>query len=144
MFIENKRYEFGPVEFSEKEIIAFAKEYDPLDFHTDVEKAKTSFFKGLIASGPHIFNYIYKNYWLPLFKDTVICGKEINNWKFLKPIYPNSKVYTIVTILQVTPNHGKQHIEVKWLFEFKNDTGELFQQLEMIILHKLTLTSIKN
>ena len=38
-------------EVTEEEIIAFAKQYDPQYFHTDPEKAKDSFFKGLASSG---------------------------------------------------------------------------------------------
>lgn len=139
LFIENKTFEFDPVVLTEQDIIVFAKEYDPLDFHTDIEKAKLSFFKGLIASGPHIFNYIYKNYWLPVFKDTIICGKELNNWKFLKPIYANETVYTTVTILKIAPNPEKQYAAITWWFEFTNEAGELFQHLEMIVIHKYNL-----
>lgn len=36
---------------TEEEIITFAKQYDPQYFHTDPEKAKDSFFKGLASSG---------------------------------------------------------------------------------------------
>lgn len=39
------------VEISKEEIIDFAHNYDPQDFHTDEEKAKDTFFKGLSASG---------------------------------------------------------------------------------------------
>lgn len=38
-------------EVTEEEIIRFAKQYDPQYFHTDIEKAKDSFFKGLASSG---------------------------------------------------------------------------------------------
>lgn len=43
----------GTVSMSEAEIIEFANKYDPQDFHTDPEKAKTGPFGGLIASGWH-------------------------------------------------------------------------------------------
>ena len=43
----------GSVSLSEADIIEFANKYDPQDFHTDPEKAKTGPFGGLIASGWH-------------------------------------------------------------------------------------------
>ena len=45
--------EIGSHTFTEEEIIAFARQFDPQPFHIDPEAAKNSFFKGLIASGWH-------------------------------------------------------------------------------------------
>ena len=43
----------GPYELVESEIINFAKEWDPLPFHTDLEAANNSVFGGLAASNCH-------------------------------------------------------------------------------------------
>ena len=45
--------DIGSHTFTEEEIIAFARQFDPQPFHIDPEAAKNSFFKGLIASGWH-------------------------------------------------------------------------------------------
>lgn len=45
--------DLGTYTFTEDEIIAFAKKYDPQIFHIDSEAAKHSMFGGLIASGWH-------------------------------------------------------------------------------------------
>ncbi len=42
------------IKVTEKEIIDFAKKYDPQWFHSDPEESKQSSFKGLIASGIHV------------------------------------------------------------------------------------------
>lgn len=47
------RHAFGAHTFTQDEIIAFGKKYDPQVFHTDPEAAKQSMFGGLIASGWH-------------------------------------------------------------------------------------------
>jgi acyl dehydratase len=47
------RRELGTYTFTQDEIIAFAKKYDPQIFHIDPEAAKESVFGGLIASGWH-------------------------------------------------------------------------------------------
>ena len=45
--------EMGSHTFTEEEIIAFARQFDPQPFHIDPVAAKDSFFGGLIASGWH-------------------------------------------------------------------------------------------
>jgi len=45
--------EIGSHTFTEEEIIAFARQFDPQIFHIDPAAAKNSFFGGLIASGWH-------------------------------------------------------------------------------------------
>jgi acyl dehydratase len=44
----------GEYEFSEGNIVAFARQYDPQRFHLDAEAAKASIFAGLCASGWHV------------------------------------------------------------------------------------------
>ena len=101
------------------------------------EAAKKSYFKDLIASGPHIFNLIHRTEWIPRFGHTVVCGLEVNHWKFIKPIYANQKTICSVTILSIIPNPEKKVAAVKWLYEFKDEKGEMVQSLDMLILHKM-------
>ena len=136
MFKLNENHDLGKKSFSEEEIISFAKNYDPLEFHLSAEAAKKSIFKSLVASGPHPFHYFYKERWLPQFGKSVVAGLGVDNWRFLKPIYANQGVHCIVQVKEVTPHHEKNTVSVRWLFEFKNDKEELFQHLEMIVLHK--------
>ncbi|MDH4174634.1 MAG: MaoC/PaaZ C-terminal domain-containing protein, partial [Betaproteobacteria bacterium] len=45
--------EMGRHTFTEEEIIAFARQFDPQPFHVDPQAAARSAFGGLIASGWH-------------------------------------------------------------------------------------------
>lgn len=47
------RAEYGPIEVTEAEIVAFARRYDPQPFHVDPAAAGASPYGGLIASGWH-------------------------------------------------------------------------------------------
>jgi acyl dehydratase len=49
----NQKVTLGSYTFTEENIIAFAKRYDPQPFHVDPEAAKRSPYGGLIASGWH-------------------------------------------------------------------------------------------
>jgi len=130
------KFDFGFTVLSEEDIISFAREFDPLEFHVNKEAALKSPFKGLVASGAHIFTLVHKTYWLPLFKDTVIAGLEVNNWRFLKPLYANKKTHCSVHITDIKLNPKKKHATVSWKYEFKDEDDQLLQHLEMTILHK--------
>ena len=131
----NDRYDLGTIRFTEAEIIDFAMRYDPLDFHLSVEDGKKSLFKSLVSSGPQAFHHFYKNHWIPKFGRTVLAGIGIDNWRLLKPIHVEEEVHCIVTITELIPHPQKGSLTVRWRFEFQNAKGELFQHLEMIVLH---------
>lgn len=134
----NKEFDFEHIILSEKDIIDFATNYDPLDYHTNIEVAEKSFFKGLVASGPHPFSVFYKTKWVPLFKDTVMGGLEVT-YRFLKPVYVNQKVFAKGIMQDIKINPEKKYATVKWYFELSNDKGEIYQTIYMAVLH-----SIKN
>lgn len=131
-----QKFDLGSISLTEQEIIDFAKAFDPLDFHVDKDAAQKTMFKGLIASGPHLFNLIYRKEWLPRFGKTVICGMGISNWKFVKPIYAGQKITVELTVLSLKPMAEMAGIAVTWLFEFKNGKGEMVQFLQMEVMHK--------
>ena len=135
-FSKGDTHDLGSIRFSEEEIIQFAKKYDPLEFHINREAALKSIFKGYVASGPHAFHYFYTQKWIPLFGKTVLAGLEMNHWQFLKPIYPNQQIYCSAYVEDVVEFPEKKSAVVNWKFELKNDNGELFQHLNMKVLHK--------
>src|SRR5260221_10936602 len=48
-----RRFTSGTHALDERQITAFAREFDPQPFHADREAAKGSLFRGLVASGWH-------------------------------------------------------------------------------------------
>jgi acyl dehydratase len=130
-------FDLGITTLTEQEIIDFAKAFDPLDFHVDKKAAERSYFKKLIASGPHIFTLVHKKEWIPRFGKSVIAGIEVNKWKFLKPIYAEMPVYSRVKVLETKPNPEKGVTAILWKYEFTDRNTEMVQSLEMLVLHKL-------
>ena len=124
----NKEFDFEHIILSEQEIIEFAQNHDPLDYHTDLEIAKKSFFKGLVASGPHPFGVFYKTKWVPLFKDTVMGGLEVT-YKFFKPVYVDNKVYCRAKIEDIKINEEKNYATVKWNFVLTNEKRKSYKLL---------------
>lgn len=135
--IAGDMYNFPARLLTEKEIIDFAIAFDPLDFHTDKDAAKRSIFKRLIASGPHIFTVVHKEQWIPRFGHSVLAGLEVNNWKFLKPVYVDMPVFSSVTIASIVENKQEGHAVIKWLYNFSDNNETLLQTLDMTIMHKI-------
>jgi len=51
--IEGEKLDCNNIIFSRKDIINFAKQFDPQPFHTNEDAAEKSIFGGLIASSLH-------------------------------------------------------------------------------------------
>jgi acyl dehydratase len=136
-FEVNKKYDLGVTTLTEQQIIDFAKQFDPLEFHTDKAAAEKSIFKGIVASGSHIFIVFYRDKWIPLFGHTVICGTGLNNWKLLKPIYPDQKISGSTLISSIQANPEKNYALVTWFHEFRDEKKDLVQSLEVTISHKM-------
>lgn len=130
-------FDFGHIMLTEGDIILFAKAFDPLDFHIDVEKGKASPFGSIIASGPHVFTVVHRDQWIPRFGYSVYAGVELNNWKFLKPVFPEMNVNSKAIISAVEPNTSGTVAAITWRYEFTDDNGEMLQSLEMKVLHHL-------
>lgn len=136
-FAVGKVFDFGESSISEDEIISYAKQWDPLPFHTSVEGGENSMFRGLFSSGPQIFHIIHKEHWLRLFGHSVLCGLGVNNWKFKKPIYANKTIKSRITILDIEADNKRQRASVTWQYEFLNQYDEQYQCLDMTILHSM-------
>jgi acyl dehydratase len=130
-------FDFGSLTFSDDDIINYAKMFDPLPFHTDKKIAEQSPFKALISSGPQVFNTFYIKQWVPILGHTVLCGLEINNWKFMQPIYANQPTTCKVTITYLRKNEEKRHVVITWRYEFFNPKGEMAQTADVTVMHKL-------
>ena len=125
--------DLGVKKFSEQEIIDFAKINDPLAFHTDIEHAKKSIFKGLVCSGSQPFNFFYANRWIPKFGDKVIAGLSVNNWNFLAPVYANDLVSGTCLIKERRETKKHDNWVVQWKFEFYVSDKKA-QELELTVL----------
>ena len=133
---EGDQISLGTINLSTNEIISFATDYDPLDFHLSEEGGKKSVFGGLIASGPHIFNKFHKEKWIPLFGKTVICGMEVNRWKFLQPVRPDEEISCTATVMRKDISKTTRNAIITWVYDFRRGETAV-QYLEMTIMHKM-------
>lgn len=88
---------------TEADIMEFAQMYDPQYMHIDKNQAVDTRFKGIIVSGIHTLALTFK-LWVEEGKygTEVIAGTEMNNVKFMKPVYPDDRLYVIVEVIDKT------------------------------------------
>jgi len=92
----------------EDEIIAFAREFDPQDFHIDPEAAKRSPFGRLVASGWQTTAVTMR-----LIVESNIFGRHggvglgVDELRWLKPVYPGDALHVLAEVESTRANPEK-------------------------------------
>lgn len=98
-------YESEPRTLTSQEIMAFAREYDPQDYHTDEAAAQSSPFGGLIASGWHTCGIAMRlmcdGY---LLQSACIGSPGLDGLRWLKPVRPGDALRLRSTVLEQNPS----------------------------------------
>lgn len=124
--------EMGRHTFTQEEIIAFAKQFDPQPFHTDPEAAKHSFYGGIIASGWHTcciaMRIMVEHY---IGRSASMGSPGMDNVRWLKPVRPGDtitfrRVTTESRVSQSRPATGL----LKSRSEAINQSGETVLTME--------------
>ena len=101
-FKVGQKFTAGPEHVTAEEIIAFAKQFDPQDFHTDAEKAKDTTFGELVASGWHTgaltMRLILKA--TPKMKGGMI-GRQVEKMSWARPVKPGDDLTLELEILEL-------------------------------------------
>lgn len=102
------RFSSGSYEVTEKAINDFAREFDPQPFHLDLEAAKKSIFRGLVASGWHTAAITMR---LLVTSDLNLAGGAIglgvDELRFPRPVRPGDVLTLEIEIIDVSPSRSK-------------------------------------
>ena len=101
-------FETGTRTLSEDDIIGFARQWDPLTFHTDPEAAKASPYGGLIASGFHSLLTAYAlileaNVW----NEAAMGSPGIDSLRWIRPVRPGDTLRVRVEVTSSTPSQSR-------------------------------------
>ena len=126
-FVVGERVLLGSKSISKQEIIDFAIQHDPQYFHVDEDKARTSQFNGLIASGWHTCCIVMRLMCDSYLLDTDSMGSPgLENVKWLEPVRPDDTLKVFRTVLESKESGSKKHMGIlKLLFEAFNQKNEL-------------------
>jgi acyl dehydratase len=124
--------ELGRHTFTEPEILAFGRQFDPQPFHVDPEEAKNSAFGGLIASGWHTCAVGMRLMCEAYINRTVSLGSPgIDAIRWLRPVrVGDTLTYRRIVIEARASNTRKGVGLVKHRFEATNQSGELVLTME--------------
>jgi acyl dehydratase len=124
--------EMGKHRFTEDEIIAFARQFDPQPFHTDPQAAARSAFGGLIASGWHTCAIGMRLMVEDYVSRTVSLGSPgVDEIRWLKPVRPGDTLTYRRTVLESRASASRPGVGlVKQRWEAANQRGELVHSME--------------
>ncbi|WP_379157709.1 MaoC family dehydratase [Paenibacillus sp. sgz5001063] len=113
---------------TKESITRFAAEFDPQYMHLDEEKAKQGRFNGIIASGIQTLAVSFK-LWVETgsYGDDVIAGTAMNNLKFMKPVYPEDELYTLVEVTEVKEKKNETGSVTVLLSTFNHKDEKVFE-----------------
>ncbi len=107
-FTVGRKFTFGDHVISEKEIIDFAKEYDPQPMHTDPVAAKNDIMGGLIASGWHLCALAMRLIKDGLFDDKTSLGSPgVDEVQWRRPVRPNDHLSMQAEVLEARRSKSK-------------------------------------
>jgi len=119
-----------------EQIKAFARDYDPQPFHTDEEAAKSTFFKGLAASGWHTAALTMR-----LFVDSDVkpvggyvgAGGEEMRWP--QPTRPGDALRIEVEVLELRPSRSRPELGIaKMRLTTFNQRDEVLQITKPVMM----------
>jgi acyl dehydratase len=120
---------------SEDEIIAFAKQWDPMPFHVDIEAAKLSPYAGLTASGAHIYAIFVKLAHLQKRKMAVIAALGVKDMSFLQPVRPDDILHLEGECINARESSSKPDRGIcEFLFKVINQHNDIVLQLAQPIM----------
>jgi acyl dehydratase len=101
-------YEFGSITVTEEDIIAFAQQFDPQDFHIDPAKAAIGPYKGIIASGWHTTSVAMRLYVDCYLSHVASLGSPgVDEIRWPNPLRPGDTLRIRVTISEARPSRSK-------------------------------------
>lgn len=117
------------------DIMRFAGEFDPQYMHVDEEKANKGRFNGIIASGIQTLAISFK-LWIEegFYGDDIIAGTEMNHMTFIKPVYPDDELFTIVEVIDKQPKRNELGILTVLLSTYNQKEEKVFEgELSVLI-----------
>jgi acyl dehydratase len=102
------RWQGGPIEMHEADILRFAAEFDPQPMHLDPEAAAAGRFGGIIASGWHVASLVMRDFVdRAPFGDTPLLGLKVDDLQWRHPVRPGDRLDIGREVLEVTPSRSK-------------------------------------
>jgi acyl dehydratase len=98
----------GSIGVTQEEIIAFATQYDPQPFHTDLDAARHSIFGGLVASGWHTAALLMRLAVDGMIRNAASLGSPgVDRIDWPNPVRPGDTLSGRLTVLEARVSRSK-------------------------------------
>jgi acyl dehydratase len=126
-FVVGSSISLGSHQFTEEEIIEFAKKFDPQRFHIDRDAAKDSIFGGIIASGWHTCSVMMRLLVDGMVSDAASLGSPgVDEVRWIKPVRAGDTISVTLTVTDAKASASKSDRGVIWNdWRGTNQHGEL-------------------
>jgi acyl dehydratase len=139
-----QKFTSGKSLVDEISILEFASQFDPQPFHTNVELAKNSFFKGLVASGWHTAGIAMRLLVESNLKPAGgLIGAGIDQLRWPIPVYPGDELSLDIEIIDIRRSQSKPDngiVKVKILT--KNQSNQIVMSYIATLVMKSKDSSI--
>ena len=106
-FAPGQIYTAGPIPVSADTIKAYARQFDPQPFHTDEALARSTFFRGLAASGWHTASLTMSLVVQALPIAGGVIGGGVDELRWPTPLRPGDELRLEGEIMEVRPSRTK-------------------------------------
>ncbi|WP_068498265.1 MaoC family dehydratase [Paenibacillus kribbensis] len=136
-FYIGQRFRTKSLTLTKEDITRFATEFDPQYMHLDEDKATQGRFNGIIASGIQTLAVSFK-LWVETgsYGDDVIAGTAMNNIRFMKPVYPEDELHTIVEVTALREKLNETGIVTVMLTTFNDKDEKVFEGELSVLVNK--------
>ncbi len=122
-----------PVAFTEDEIVAFARRYDPQPFHIDRAAAEASPFGGIIASGTHLFAAVWGGMIRAGFLNGRAMGAPGVEIRMREPVRPGD---TLTALSRVRATRASRSQADRGYVEFESEVTNQRGEVVMILSYR--------
>jgi acyl dehydratase len=131
-FKTGETFPMGERRIEKKEVIAFARDFDPQPFHIDEAAARQSMYGGLIASGWHTVALVMRMMCDSYLNQSASLGSPgVDNVRWLKPVRPGDIIRAQRTVVEARASQSRPEMGlVKSRWEVFNQHGELVMSME--------------
>jgi acyl dehydratase len=125
-FTVGETIDLGSKTVSRDEIVRFAREFDPQPFHVDEEAARSTIYRGLIASGWHTVAIFMRLLVDGMLKGSASMGSPgVDEVRWLVPVRPGDTLTARALVLDVVPSRSKpDRGHIRTTYEAHNQKGE--------------------
>lgn len=131
-------YETGSRTLPREEIVGFAEEWDPQDFHLDEEAGRASPYGGLIASGFHTLVTAYRlTLETGIWTEASMGSPGMEHVRWLLPVWPGDTLRVKATVTASRPSASRpDRGRTTILYEVFNQKDEIVMSYSAIHILK--------